>query len=141
MRVGWTVVCGRRRGWICPFASRFAPATLAKYDVLFLSNSTLRAAQPDDTVERAEPRNHDNPAPALTKAQEQAMLDFVRSGKGLVVTHSGVDAFYGSRGYREMIGGGLFESHPWTRHVRLNVEDRGNAAVVRPRASVHWGTP
>ena len=108
----------------------FTPATLAKYDVLFLSNSTLRAAEPDDPVERPEPRNHDKPAPALTKAQEQAMLEFVRSGKGLVVTHSGVDAFYGSRGYREMIGGGLFQSHPWTRHVRANVEDSGNAAVV-----------
>jgi glucose/arabinose dehydrogenase len=108
----------------------FTPATLAKYDVLFLSNATLRVAEPDDPVERAEPRNHDKPAPALTKAQEQAMLEFVRSGKGLVVTHSGVDAFYGSRGYREMVGGGLFESHPWTRHVRLNVEDRGNAAVA-----------
>jgi type 1 glutamine amidotransferase len=73
----------------------FTPATLAKYDVLFLSNSTLRVAEPDDKVERPESRNHDKPAPALTKAQEQAMLEFVRSGKGLVVTHSGVDAFYG----------------------------------------------
>jgi glucose/arabinose dehydrogenase len=108
----------------------FTPATLAKYDVLFLSNSTLRVAEPDDKVERQEVRNHDKPAPALTKAQEQAMLDFVRSGKGLVVTHSGVDAFYGSRGYREMIGGGLFQAHPWTRLVRANVEDPGNAAVA-----------
>ena len=107
----------------------FTPATLAKYDVLFLSNATLRAAEPDAKVERPEPRNHDKPAPALTKAQEQAMLEFVRSGKGLVVTHSGVDAFYGSRGYREMIGGGLFQSHPWTQLVRANVEDPGNAAV------------
>jgi glucose/arabinose dehydrogenase len=108
----------------------FTPATLAKYDVLFLSNSTLRVAEPDDPVERPEPRNHDKPAPKLTKAQEQAMLDFVRSGKGLVVTHSGVDAFYGSRGYREMIGGGLFQAHPWTQLVRANVEDPGNAAVA-----------
>ena len=109
--------------------SVFTPATLAKYDVLMLSNATLRAAEPDDKVERPEPRNHDKPAPALTKAQEQAMLEFVRSGKGLVVTHSGVDAFYGSRGYREMIGGGLFQSHPWTQLVRAKVEDLANAAV------------
>jgi len=108
----------------------FTPATLAKYDVLFLSNSTLRVAEQDDATDRGNgPPNHQNPAPKLTRAQEQAMLDFVRSGKGLVVTHSGVDAFYGSRGYREMIGGGLFESHPWTRHIGVTVEDRANAAV------------
>src|SRR4030095_11668003 len=108
----------------------FTPPTREKYDALFLSNSTLRAAEPDDPVERPEPRNHDKPAPALTKAQEQAMLGFVRSGKGLIVTHSGVDAFYGSRGYREMIGGGLFASHPWTQHVRVDVEEPGNPAVA-----------
>ena len=108
----------------------FTPATLAKYDVLFLSNSTLRVAEQDDPTDRGNGTpNHKNPAPKLTKAQEQAMLDFVRSGKGLVVTHSGVDAFYGSRGYREMIGGGLFESHPWTQHIGVTVEDRANAAV------------
>jgi glucose/arabinose dehydrogenase/type 1 glutamine amidotransferase len=109
----------------------FNPATLAKYDVLFLSNSTLRVAQPDDSVTTGNGKpNHSNPAPKLTKAQEQAMLDFVRGGKGLVVSHSGVDAFYGSRGYREMIGGGLFRAHPWTQHVRVDVEDPKNAAVT-----------
>jgi glucose/arabinose dehydrogenase len=110
----------------------FTPENLAKYDLLFLSNSTLRVAAPDDGTEKRKggASNHTDLAPELTKAQEQAMLGFVRAGKGLVVTHSGVDAFYGSRGYREMIGGGLFQAHPWTRHVRVNVEDRTNAAVA-----------
>ncbi|MEO6528515.1 MAG: ThuA domain-containing protein [Gemmatimonadaceae bacterium] len=107
----------------------FTPENLAKYDLLFLSNSTLRVAQPEDAVRPEGIPNHPNPAARLTKAQEQAMLDFVRGGKGLVVTHSGVDAFYGSRGYREMIGGGLFQAHPWTQHVGVKVEDRTNAAV------------
>ena len=109
----------------------FTPENLAKYDILFLSNTTLRVAVPDDgTPKRTTgPSNHTDLAPELTKAQEQAMLDFVRGGKGLVVTHSGVDAFYGSKGYREMIGGGLFRAHPWTQHVRVNVEDHANASV------------
>jgi cytochrome c len=111
--------------------SLFTPEKLAKYDVLFLSNTTLRVAEPDDgTPKRVTgPSNHTDLAPELTKAQEQAMLNFVRGGKGLVVTHSGVDANYGSKGYREMIGGGLFRAHPWTQHVRVNVEDRLNPAV------------
>jgi glucose/arabinose dehydrogenase len=111
--------------------SVFTPEKLAKYDLLFLSNTTLRVAEPDDGTEKRKtgPSNHTDLAPELTKAQEQAMLNFVRGGKGLVVTHSGVDANYGSKGYREMIGGGLFRAHPWTQHVRVNVEDKSNAAV------------
>jgi glucose/arabinose dehydrogenase len=109
----------------------FTPANLAKYDVLFLSNSTLRAAEPDEDKDRKEGTpNHTDLAPKLTKTQEQAMLDFVKGGKGLVVTHSGVDAFYGSKGYREMIGGGLFKAHPWTQLVGIKVEDPSNAAVA-----------
>jgi len=109
----------------------FTPEKLAKYDLLFLSNTTLRVAEPDDgTPKRVTgPSNHTDLAPELTKAQEQAMLDFVRGGKGLVVTHSGVDANYGSKGYREMIGGGLFRAHPWTQLVKVNVEDKSNPAV------------
>lgn len=109
----------------------FTPENLAKYDVLFLSNTTLRVAETDDGTEKRKtgPSNHTDLAPELTKAQEQAMLNFVRGGKGLVVTHSGVDANYGSKGYREMIGGGLFRAHPWTQHVGVKVEDPKNASV------------
>jgi glucose/arabinose dehydrogenase len=64
----------------------------------------------------------------VSPAQEKALLDFVRGGKGLVVSHSGLDAFYGSEGYREMVGGGLFKEHPWTQPVQINVEDRDNPA-------------
>jgi cytochrome c len=112
--------------------SVLTPENLAKYDVLLFANSTLRVAEPDDTTSRQptdENRNHQNPAPKLTKAQEQAVLDFVRSGKGVALVHSAMDALYGSAGYREMVGGGLFESHPWTQHVRVDVEDPTNPAV------------
>jgi cytochrome c len=108
------------------------PENLAKYDVLLFANSTLRVAepdQPDAEIPTDENRNHPNPAPKLTKAQEQAVLDFVRSGKGVALAHSALDAFYGSTGYREMVGGGLFESHPWTQHVRVDVEEPSNPAA------------
>src|SRR5690606_5422027 len=66
----------------------------------------------------------------VTQAQQQAIVEFVRSGGGLVAAHAGLDALYGFDEYREMIGGGLFESHPWTRSVRINVEDFENSSTA-----------
>jgi type 1 glutamine amidotransferase len=107
-------------------------AKLAGYDVLFLNNSTLRIAPVDPTdsasvaATRSGRRGVTDP---ITAEQQQAIRAFVRSGKGLAVAHSGVDALYGWAEYREMVGGGLFDSHPWTQEVQVNVEDRSSAAV------------
>src|SRR5690606_6721934 len=104
----------------------------ANYDVLFLNNSTLRIApvDPNDSASvaatRAGRRGVTDP---ITAQQQQAIASFVRSGKGLAVAHSGIDALYGWDEYREMVGGGLFKEHPWTQEVQINVEDRANAAV------------
>lgn len=109
----------------------FTGEGLAPYDLLLFANSSLRVAEPDDPEDREpNPFRNENPAPLLTQAQEQAILDFVRSGNGVAVAHSGIDAFYGSRGYREMVGGGLFASHPWTQQVQIDVEDPGHPAVA-----------
>lgn len=108
-------------------------ARLADYDVLFLSNSTLRIApaDPDDpqsvAATRAGRRPIENP---ITAEQQRAISEFVGSGKGLAVAHSGVDALYGWDEYREMVGGGLFREHPWTQEVQINVEDAANPAVA-----------
>jgi type 1 glutamine amidotransferase len=40
----------------------------------------------------------------LGSEQKRALLDFVRSGKGLVVMHGGIDANHGWRDYLDMIG-------------------------------------
>jgi type 1 glutamine amidotransferase len=66
----------------------------------------------------------------LTLEQAAAMAAFVRSGKGVVLTHSGLDAGYGSESYRQMVGGGLFEAHPWIKPVHVVVEDRKSAATA-----------
>ena len=93
-------------------------------------------------------------ATPLSLEQQQAMVAFVRSGKGLMTIHSGIDANYGWAEFREMVGGGLFRAHPWTRPAQINVEDPSNAAVshfgqsfnlreevytldVNPRPNVH----
>ena len=105
---------------------------LAQYDVLFINNATLRIApaRPGDSASMAAahwPKTGiDKP---VTREQQEAIAAFVRDGKGLVAVHSGVDAFYGWAEYREMVGGGLFQSHPFTRVARVTVEDPRNAAV------------
>jgi type 1 glutamine amidotransferase len=106
-------------------------ANLAKYDLLFFANSTLRIA-PKDTTQAALRAVHlRNPLPnAVTPEQQRAVIDFVRGGKGVVVAHAGLDANYGWDEYREMVGGGLFESHPWTKHLRVRNEAKSDPATA-----------
>lgn len=66
----------------------------------------------------------------FTEAQMQAVMDFMAAGKGFVGAHAATDTFYGWAEYREMVGGGLFDSHPWTTSVRINIEEPDNAAVT-----------
>ena len=105
-------------------------ANLARYDVLFFANSTLRIA-PKDTTQAALRAVHLRaPLPnAVSLAQQKAVIDFARSGKGVVVAHAGLDAAYGWDDYREMVGGGLFEAHPWTKHLRVVNETPSHPAV------------
>lgn len=105
---------------------------LSNYDVLFLDNSTLRIAvdNPADSAATAAARwPRRGVAQPITRDQQEAIASFVRNGRGLVAIHSAVDALYGSADYREMVGGGLFHHHPYTREARVTVEDRSNAAV------------
>ena len=68
--------------------------------------------------------------PTVSEEQREAIMAFVRSGKGIVGAHSALDAFYRWNAYREMVGGGLFESHPWTESVDIVIEEPGNPAVA-----------
>ena len=115
-------------------------ANLAKYDVLFINNATLRIALPPnpDSATRAAarwPKTGDIPG-AITRDQLDAITSFVRDGKGLVAVHSATDALYGSADYREMVGGGLFRAHPFTREARVIIEDPKNPAVANMAPSV-----
>ena len=106
-------------------------ANLAKYDLLFFCNSTLRIAPKDTTQAAVRAVRLRAPIPnAVTPEQQRAVTDFVRGGKGVIVTHAGLDANYGWDDYREMVGGGLFESHPWTTHLRVTNEAKSNPATA-----------
>jgi uncharacterized protein len=70
----------------------FTPENLRQYDAVILNNTThLKFPDP---------------------AQEQALLDFVSSGKGLVGYHAASDNFYEHPKSAEMVGG-QFNGHPW----------------------------
>lgn len=105
---------------------------LSGYDVLFLDNATLRIAPttPNDSASVAAARwPATGVVSPVTREQRDAIASFVRGGKGLVVVHSGIDALYGWPEYRDIVGGGLFQSHPFTREARVTIEDPTNAAV------------
>ncbi len=70
----------------------FEPANLANYDAVMLNNTThLKFPRPE---------------------LRQALLDYVRSGKGLIGIHAATDNFYDWPEGAKMIGG-LFDGHPW----------------------------
>ena len=80
--------------------SVFNDADLAKYDaVLFLSTTKL------------------NPSPA----QRDALLKFIRSGKGIIGIHAATDSFYKWEAGAKMMGG-LFCDHPWTAGCTVQVK-------------------
>ncbi len=64
----------------------------------------------------------------FTMEQKQALLDFVRSGKGLVGIHNATDTCYDWPEYGELIGG-WFKGHPWTQEVNVIVEDTDHPAT------------
>ncbi|MDQ1256069.1 MAG: hypothetical protein QG656_665, partial [Candidatus Hydrogenedentes bacterium] len=82
----------------------FAPANLAQYDAVMFNNSTGELFE--------------------DPAMKQGLLDYVKSGKGLVGVHAGTDCFYQWPEYGEMMGG-YFDGHPWGSGdtVTVNIVD------------------
>ena len=80
------------------------------------------------TAAEAAPRRISGPL--ITETQQTAIMDFLRSGKGIAIAHSGLDALYHWDDYRAMVGGGLFTSHPWTQSVRITIDEPDSPAVA-----------
>ena len=75
--------------------SVFTKESLQNYDVVCLNNTTHLKFDPEKTPERCD-----------------ALMDFVKSGKGLVGIHAAADNFYQWPEAQEMIGN-KFTGHPW----------------------------
>ena len=88
----------------------------------------------DGTKQTGEPEYEGE---TLDSSHVEAILTFLEQGKGVAVAHAGLDALYHSADYREMVGGGLFESHPWTESVRALVEN-SDAPATRHLGEDMW---
>ncbi|MDR2849975.1 MAG: ThuA domain-containing protein, partial [Verrucomicrobiota bacterium] len=92
------IAAQKTRAFAVDFADGYEalkPENLKKYDALVLNNTTgLKTDTPENAY------------------IEPALLDFVRSGKGLTVIHGGADNFNKSDVCAEMVGG-HFWGHPW----------------------------
>jgi type 1 glutamine amidotransferase len=64
----------------------------------------------------------------LSETQKDALLAFVRSGKGFGGSHSATDTFYKWKDYGELIGA-YFDGHPWHTKVNVIVEDKMHGAT------------
>jgi hypothetical protein len=75
--------------------SIFTPEKLSQFDAVCLNNTTNLKFNPKETPERCE-----------------ALMDFVKGGKGIVGIHAATDNFYDWPEGMEMMGG-KFTGHPW----------------------------
>jgi len=80
----------------------FKPQTLREFDAVCFNNSTGELFGD----------------PAL----KQSLMDFVKSGKGVVGIHAATDCFYNWPEFGEMMGG-YFDGHPWHEKVGIKVDD------------------
>lgn len=89
--------------------SVFTADTLKQFDVICLNNTTSLKFDPKETPERC-----------------AALMDFVKSGKGIVGIHAAADNFYQWPDAQEMMGN-KFTGHPWgagsTVAIKLDVPD------------------
>lgn len=58
----------------------------------------------------------------LTDENGMALIDWVKSGKAFVGIHAATDTLTDWDPYVEMIGG-AFNGHPWTKKVKVDIED------------------
>ena len=88
----------------------------------------LTVARDSIAVERENLRNYDalvfytSGELPLSDSQKEALLDFVRSGKGFTGIHSATDTLYNWPEYGELVGA-YFDGHPWHQEVAIEADD------------------
>ena len=80
----------------------FQPDSLKRFDGICFNNTTGELF--DDT------------------ALKQGLLDWVKSGRGIIGIHAATDCFYEWPEYGELMGG-YFDGHPWNETVAVKIDD------------------
>ena len=94
--------------------SYFEPEKLAKFDAVLMMNTT-------EDVFNTKAGSNEEKAKRETELKA-SLLDFVKSGKGLIGIHSATDTYKGWKEYNQMMGG-AFVSHPWHKKVPVKLSD------------------
>ena len=113
---------------------KLLPESLASYDVLVLNNNCSKGPRRNLLLDELESNARYS---TLTAAQrqakadaiEQAMLDFVAGGKGLVVIHGAPTFLNNSARFTEMVGAS-FDYHPPNQEVTVRTVDEGHPLVA-----------
>ena len=94
-------------------AEKMSPAALKKYDGVVFANTTGDLPLPDN----------------------QAFLDWIKSGKGFAGMHSATDTFPGFPGYTEMIGG-HFKTHG--AQVKVDIINQDQECPICKHLPANW---
>jgi len=115
----------------------FEPENLSKYDGVFLVSTTGEFLDPAKTpttrgFTRGPASDSAAPKPAPDSAEtaakhelyKKSLMEFVKSGKGLMGLHAATDSYAGFTwpDWARVIGAG-FQSHPWTKLVPVKNVD------------------
>jgi len=99
--------------------SMFEPAKLAKFDAVFMLNTTGDCLRPKIDTTRKDDKGRPNPtkeekekASAREDYLKNSLRDFVAGGKGLIGVHSATDTYHNWKDFNVMMGG-TFAGHPW----------------------------
>jgi hypothetical protein len=98
----------------------FEPENLKQFDAVCFNNTTGALFLPKD-LDKLSPEAQ-QAAREYDALLKQSLLDFVKSGKGIVGIHAATDTFYEWAEYGEMMGG-YFSGHPWNEEVGIKVDD------------------
>jgi len=109
------------------------PEALATFDVLVLNNNCSKGPRRNLFLDELESNPKYAPLTAQQRqarsdALEQSMLDFVASGKGLVVIHGAPTLLNNSPRFTGMVGG-AFDYHPPNQEVTLRTVDEHHPLV------------
>ena len=97
--------------------SAIEPAKLAKFDAVFMLNTTGNCFRPKSGSKGEQDKREEE--------LKKSLVDFVSGGKGLIGVHSATDTYAGWKEYNQMMGG-AFVSHPWHQKVPVKNLDPKN---------------
>ena len=98
----------------------FEPEMLKQFDAVFMVNTTGEVFKPKKMPEDAKERKELLAREARLK---QSLVEFIKSGKGIVGIHSATDTYKKWKDYNDLMGG-AFDGHPWHMEVPVRLLDK-----------------